>query len=74
MTEELSFLTSQINFLKSGEGMSQLKEVVSTPAKIDDRLTFLLEQYNQYKTSFVKHLIFDPDEQSLSKILYFGNM
>ena len=75
MTEELSFLTSQINFLKSGEGMSQLKEVVSTPAKMrDDRLTFLLEQYNQYKTSYVKHLLFDPDEQSLSKILYFGNM
>ena len=74
MTEELSFLTSQINFLKSGEGMSQLKEVVSTPAKKDDRLTFFLEQYNQYKTCYVKHLLFDPDEQSLSKILYFGNM
>ena len=55
--------------------MSQLKEVVSTSAKMrDDRLTFLLEQYNQYKTSFVKHLLFDPDEQSLSKILSFGNM
>ena len=69
MTEELSFLTSKINLGESGEHLSQLQELVSTSVEMrDDGLTFLLEQYNKYKTSYVKHLLFDPDEQSLSKI------
>ena len=75
MTEELSFLTSQLNFLKSGERMSQLQELLSTSAEMsDDGLTSLMEQYNKYKTRYVKHLLFDPDEQSLSKILSVCNM
>ena len=75
MTEELSFLSSQLIFDNSAERMSHLQELVSTFAETrDDWLSSLLEQYNIYKMSYLKHLLFDPDEQSLSKILSFGNM
>ena len=75
MTEELSFLSSQLIFDKNGERMSHIQELVSTFAETrHDGLSSLLEQYNIYKMSYLKHLLFDPDEQSLSKILSFGNM
>ena len=60
---------------KYNEGLdlqSELEQLFSTPMEEDDKfLRLLTERYMNYKVNYVKHLLFNPDTQNMSKLIIF---
>ena len=69
----LRALTRRLDEYNEGLDLgSELEQLFSTPMKEDDKfLRLLTERYMNYKVNYVKHLLFNPDTQNMSKLIIF---